>query len=91
MSLNRRSAGIATIEVVLMSVAVILVGVAGYAVFTSKEDQSNTATSDHTQVPDAPAVDNTDDLNAAEEALDKTDIDATTTDRTDIDSQVNAF
>ena len=90
--------GFSIIELVIVIAAVVLLGVLGFVMYgrlqgnkpaTTSEasDQSTTASG----IALAPSVNSTDDLDAAQAVLDKTDPDNNTTDTGQLDSELAAF
>jgi len=93
-----RQAGFTVIEAVIVIVIVGALLAVGVWVVKNQSDNkdksSNTSqTSEETSadVPEAPAVEDTEDLDAAQKALDESDLDAGTTDNSQLDSQTSGF
>lgn len=100
MSLSKKSSGFSAVEIVLVVAVVALLGFIGwrfYAIQQANSDQGSSQTTT-TQgaaaetggedVPAAPQINSTEDLNKAEQALDST---STSSDGSELDSELNSF
>lgn len=85
--------GFSAVEVIIGVVVLASVGAVGYFAFDRMKDTNKkTATEDQSktvETPGVPSVDDKGDLDAALKALDDTNVDASTTDSTELDSQAN--
>jgi hypothetical protein len=89
--MKRNSRGFAATEVIIVIAIAVIVGIIGYLIFNKTKDDQPTASVQPTgtNVPAAPEVQDTSDLDAASKALDETDIDASAQDTTQLETQVN--
>jgi hypothetical protein len=93
-----REAGFAVVElVIVLLILAALVG-GGYWVYKQRSDDKDyknttntTQEADDTDTATAPQVNDTDDLQPAEKALDDTNLDASTEDGAELDSQTSSF
>lgn len=75
---NSRSAGFGLIEIVLVVVVLAIIGLIGYRVWdanVNKSTQTSEQRSNENDENDVPAINNSKDLDKAEETLDNADID----------------
>jgi prepilin-type N-terminal cleavage/methylation domain-containing protein len=90
-----RQRGFSAVEVVIALLVLAAIGVTGYLAFNRMQNANKEpSTSEQTANDDAssaPAIADTDDLDAAAKTLDKTDVDAADTDATELDSELNNF
>lgn len=90
-----RSRGFTAVEGLLIALALVLVAGAGYLVLKqNREDTKAPSASEQAETantPAAPYVEESGDLDAASKTLDETNIDAGTTDTTDLDAQLSGF
>ena len=95
---HSRQAGFSVVEAVLIIVFLAALGGVSYVVLkhrTTSDTQTTantaqTTTSDAT-VPAAPEVKSTDDLTKAAQTLDDTNVDASSSDASQLDAQLNNF
>ena len=87
--------GFSAVEAVIAVLVVAAIGVTGYLAFNrmqntakapSASDQAAKATT-----PEAPAIEDDSDLDAAAKALDETNVDASATDASELDTEVSSF
>ncbi len=90
-----RQRGFSAIEVVIALVVVAAIGGTGYLAYNRMKDANKTPTASEQaekgSTPSAPVVNNTADLDTASKALDNTNVDASATDTTQLDSELNNF
>lgn len=94
MSLRTNQSGFSVIELAIAIVIVAIIGFAGYSVYHRQHNQSAVASQPATasDVPAAPAVSSTSDLDKAAAALDQTDPGGSNnTDAAQLDSQIANF
>ncbi len=87
--------GFSAVEIVIAVFVVAAIGVTGYMAYSRMKDANKTpSASDQTKqavTPAAPTISDSKDLDAADTALDETNLDASTTDETDLDAELNSF
>ncbi len=91
-----KQAGFSAVEAVIIVLVVAAIAGIGYVVFnrvSNKDTGANqtTSSSTDTTTPEAPAVNNTTDLDSASKALDDTNVDAAASDSTALDSELSQF
>ena len=83
------------LEAVAGPVVVVAIGATGYLAYNRMQSAGKTPTaSEQAQkatTPSAPEVTGSKDLDKASKALDETNLDASTTDTTELDTEVNSF
>lgn len=87
-----RQAGFAALEISVVVILVAAIAIVGFVVWRQQRDGAQPptpATEASTNVPAAPAVDNTGDLDAAVQTLDQTNIDAGATEASQLEAQVS--
>ncbi len=93
--MSRQQRGFSVVEAVIAVVVVAAIGVTGYWAYSRMQTASKTpSASEQTQkatTPAAPTVSDSNDLDKASQALDQTNLDASTTDTTQLDTEVNSF
>lgn len=85
--------GFSAVEFVIIALVVAVVGFVGYTVYDRQQNDKAASTvesSQATDVPAAPEIKNTDDLQAAEAVLDQTDT-SNSADSSELDKQLNSF
>jgi len=91
----QRQRGFSAIEVVVAVLVVAAIGATGYLAYNRMQEARNTPTaSDQTQkavAPQAPAIDSSKDLDEALDTLNNTNINASLTDSSDLDTQLKSF
>jgi hypothetical protein len=92
---KRNQFGFSIVEAAIAVVVVGAIGVTGYLAYDriKDTDKSPTATqqTDEADVPTAPAVEESGDLDAALKTLDDTDIDASASDSAALDTEASSF
>lgn len=87
--------GFSAVEVVIAVVVVAAIGATGYLAYNRMSDANKTPTaSDQVEkgsTPSAPTVKDTGDLDAASKSLDNTNVDASLSDSSDLDAELNNF
>jgi hypothetical protein len=87
--------GFSAVEVVIAFFVVAAIGVTGYLAFDRMQDTSKTPSANEQiqkgTTPTAPAVDDQSDLDAATKTLDETNLEASTADSTELDTELNSF
>ena len=95
MSKSERQAGFSAIEVVIAILVVIAIAATGYLAYSRMKDTAKAPTAgeqaDKGTTPTAPTVDDTKDLDTAAQTLDETNLDASVSDSTELDSELNSF
>jgi len=92
-----REKGFSAVEGVIVLVVVLVVGFAGFMLVKhpkgndTASNADTAATSTDSDVPAAPAVTKTSDLDTAVKILDNTNLDAAATDTADLDTQLSGF
>ncbi len=93
--MSHKERGFSVIEGIIAVVVVAAIGVTGYFAYNRMQSASKTpSASDQAQkavTPTAPSVSKSTDLDKASQALDQTNVDASTTDATELDTQLNSF
>jgi guanyl-specific ribonuclease Sa len=94
----RKQAGFTFIELILVVATVVLIGFVGVTAYNAHQNATQQASTNApgsvattASVPAAPQISSTSDLTAAENTLDKSDIDANTSDSSQLDSQLSSF
>ena len=89
------SSGFSAVEVIIAIFVVAAIGVTGYLAYSRMKEASQTPSAteqaDKATTPSAPTINGNDDLDAAAQALDNTNLDASLTDTTQLDSQASTF
>jgi len=90
---TRNQFGFSAVEAIIIVVVVAIIGAAGYMMFkrNTAKDATPTATTSSVSEPVAPEVKSTSDLTAAQKALDDADVNAASTDSSQLDTQLNSF
>lgn len=90
-----RQRGFSAVEVVIAIVVVAAIGGTGYLAYDRMQDAGKTPTAsdqaDNGSAPTAPDVKDTDDLDSAAKTLDDTNVDASLSDSTQLDTELNNF
>jgi hypothetical protein len=86
-----RQAGFTAVEGIVIVVIVAALAFVGYWVMSRQPDSTKDVDTSASEDVEAPAVDNTDDLDTAEQALDESDLDEGTTDNAELDSEAANF
>ena len=85
-------AGFSAIEVIGVLVLVSLIGFAGVTAYNqNKAVQTEAPTAANASVPVASSIHTTEDLSTAETALDESNIDASSNDSSQLDSELSSF
>ncbi len=91
----RAQRGFSAVEVVIAIFVVAAIGATGYLAYNRMKDSDKTPTAtqqtNSAETPNAPTIDDDSDLDAAAAALDATNIDASVTDATELDTEANNF
>lgn len=87
--------GFSVVEVVIAVLVVAAIGATGYLAYNRMKDANKTPTaSDQVKdgsAPSAPTIKDTNDLDSASKTLDNTNVDASASDTTELDSELNNF
>lgn len=90
-----RQRGFSAVEVVIAIVVVAAIGGTGYLAYDRMKDAGKAPTAsdqaENGSAPTAPDVKDTDDLDSATKALDDTNVDASVSDSTQLDTELNNF
>jgi len=94
----RKQAGFTFIELILVVAALALIGVVGVTAYNSHQNATQQASTNTpgpvattANVPAAPQINSTSDLTTAENTLDQSDVDANTSDSSQLNSQLSSF
>lgn len=89
----RSSQGFSAIEAIIIIVIVAAIVAIGYVVFNRVNDNKEQTTSQTTgtDTPAAPDINNSSDLDEADTTLDSTDVDAATSDSSELDTELSEF
>ena len=89
--MTKRESGFSVVEFVL--VLVFLAGIVGvgYWVMHRNDNKQPAAVTSNSSTPTAPTVQKTSDLDSASQTLDQTNVDAATSDSSQLDSLANGF
>lgn len=86
--------GFSAVEVVIAVLVVAAVAGTGYLAYSRIQNNKSPAATEQTAedtAQDAPTIDDASDLDRASQALDETDIDASTADSAELDGEVSSF
>jgi Tfp pilus assembly protein PilV len=87
--------GFSALEGVIAVLVVAAIGVTGYLAFNRMQDSSKSPTASDqaakATTPEAPAIEDDSDLDAAAKALDETNVDASVTDSAELDTELSSF
>jgi Tfp pilus assembly protein PilV len=86
----KKQSGFAAIEIVLLLVVVAVLGFTAYS-YLSRQATNTSPESATATVPAAPRVSSTADLTAAENTVDQMDVDASSADSAQLDSELAQF
>jgi Tfp pilus assembly protein PilV len=90
-----RERGFSAVEVVIAVLVIAGVVIAGWYMFNRMKDKNADTSTTSQQSSDSPAVapevSDTSDLDTANNALDNTDLNASTTDANELDTELNSF
>lgn len=91
----RRQSGFATLELILVAVVVALIGYVGFKYYQQRQKPAPTAATTPAAItaatPTAPQINSTSDLDKASAALDQTNVDASSSDSSQLSSQTSNF